>query len=239
MKKQNVISFAQTFLAFLLIALASTGWAQANKEVTVTRRAVPVAVVKDEPTIKFFVDQYFITEDKIDSMLVIDITDNGFDEKDVLEIYPSKRIVSLSESDTALVMMSTWKRTGFISLTGSRTIKGGPITVVDREFPVAREFFRGMVRLVEQTYKFEGRKLSLFFEFDDPKGIASLQIWGFQNRAEMQEKPKSNNQFAHDLLFFTRTDTVYVDKPVYDVIYIEQTITETPMDTVHTKGGGE
>lgn len=239
MKNQNVFSPALAAGLIAAAALLSSLSAQENKEVTVTRRAVPVAVVKDEPTIKFFVDQYFITEDKIDSMLVIDITDNGFDEKDVLEIYPSKRIVNLSESGEALDLMSTWKRTGYISLTGSRVVKGGPITVVDREFPVAREFFRGMVRLVEQTYNFEGRKLSLFFEFDDPKGVASLQIWGFQNKKEMQGQPKSNNQFAHDLLFFTRTDTVYVDRPVYDVIYIEQTLTETKIDTLHIKGGGE
>jgi hypothetical protein len=36
------------------------------------------------------------------------------------------------------------------------------------------------------------------------------------------------------LIFYTRTDTVYVDKPVYDVIYIEQTVT----DTVYVKRGG-
>ncbi|NUO84358.1 hypothetical protein HUU05_30150 [candidate division KSB1 bacterium] len=225
--------------ALALVALAMTcasSWAQQNREVAVTRRAVPVAVVRDLPTIKFFEEQYFITEEKIDSMLVIDITDNGFDEKDVLEVYPSKRIINLSESEVALDMMRTWKRTGYIELIGERN-KRNQIEVKDPEnkFPVAQEFFRGMVRLIEQTYNYEGRKLSLFFEFDDKKGIASLQIWGYKDRREMQEKPKSVNQFAHDLLFFTRTDTVYVDKPVYDVIYIEQTLT----DTVYVKGGGE
>ncbi len=221
-------------LLFGLAFLREQAYAQ-SREVTVTRRAVPVAIVKDEPTIKFFVEQYFITEDKIDSMLVIDITSNGFDEKDVLEVYPSKRIINLSESEAALDLMRDWKRTGFIELTGARN-KRGQIEVKDMQNPVAQEFFRGMVRLIEQTYKYEGRKLSLFFEFDDKKGVAALQIWGYGSRREMQEKPKSINQFAHDLLFFTRTDTVYLDKPVYDVIYIEQTVT----DTVYVmKGGGE
>jgi hypothetical protein len=225
-----------TLTAVLLApALLSEPASAQSQEVTVSRRAVPVAIVKDQATIDFFIEQYFIAEDRIDSMLVIDITGNGFDEKDVLEVYPSKRIINLSESVKALDLMREWKRTGFIELAGSRNTRG-QIEVKDSRNPVAQEFFRGMVRLVEQTYKYEGRKLSLFFEFDDKKGVAALQIWGFGDRREMQEKPKSIDQFAHDLLFFTRTDTVYVDKPVYDVIYIEQTVT----DTVYvTKGGGE
>lgn len=218
---------------YVLLLMFSSAWPQARKEVSVSRRAVPVAVVRDKPTIDFFVDQYFITDNPIDSMLVIDITDNGFDEKDVLEVYPTKRIINLSESEAALDTMRTWQRTGYIALTGQRN-KQGQIEMREREYPVAREFFHGMVRLIEQTYNYKGRKLSLFFEFDDLQGLASLQIWGFADRNEMKEKPKSINQFAHDLLFFTRADTVYVSKPVYDVIYIEQ------VDTVYvTKDGGE
>ena len=220
----------------VLLALVSAPARAQSREVAVTRRAVPVAIVKDEPTIKFFVDQYFITEDKIDSMLVIDITANGFDEKDVLEVYPSKKIINLSESAAALELMRNWKRTGFIELTGARNARG-QIEVKDKQNPVAQEFFRGMVRLIERTYKYEGRKLSLFFEFDDKKGVAALQIWGYGDKSEMQEQPKSNNQSSHDLLFFTRTDTVYVKQPVYDVIYIEQTVTDTVK--VYVKDGGE
>lgn len=235
MKKTHTRRLLILTAILLGLALLREPASAQSREVTVTRRAVPVAIVKDEPTIKFFVDQYFITEDKIDSMLVIDITGNGFDEKDVLEVYPSKRIINLSESAAALDLMRDWKRTGFIELTGARN-RRGQIEVKDKENPVAQEFFRGMVRLLEQTYRYEGRKLSLFFEFDDTKGVAALQIWGYGSKREMQEQPKSINQFAHDLLFFTRTDTVYVDKPVYDVIYIEQTVT----DTVYVmKGGGE
>lgn len=232
MNRQAVAALQRSACCFLLLLAVSSAWPQSEK-VTVTRRAVPVAVVRDRPTINFFVDQYFIKEDVIDSLLVIDITDNGFDERDVLEIYPTKRIVNLDTSGAALDTMSTWQRTGFIKLTGGRNEKG-QIVVRDRDYPVAQEFFHGLVRLVEQTYNFTGRKLSLFFEFDDVNGLAGLQIWGFADRREMKEKPKSIDQFAHDLLFFTRADTVYVNKPVYDVIYIEQ------IDTVFvTKDGGE
>lgn len=233
MNRQAVAALKSSVCFLLLLLSVSSAWAQAKKEVDVSRRAVPVAVVRDRPTINFFVDQYFITENPIDSMLVIDITDDGFDEKDVLEIYPTRRIVNLSESVAALDTMRTWKRSGYIKLTGGRNEKD-QIVVRDREYPVAQEFFHGLVRLVEQTYNYKGRKLSLFFEFDDITGLAGLQIWGFADKRELQEKPKSVDQFKHDLLFFTRADTVFVNKPVYDVIYIEQ------IDTVYvTKDGGE
>ncbi len=236
MKSTNPCEYATLVAALLTLALGSEPASAQSREVTVTRRAVPVAIIKDEPTIKFFVDQYFITEDKVDSILVLDLTGNGFDEKDVMEVYPSTKIFNLSESVAALELMRDWKRKGYLEL-GSKRNSRGQLELKDTENPVAQEFFRGMVRLIERTYKYEGRKLSLFFEFDDKKGIATLQIWGYGDKSEMQEKPNPNNQSSHDLLFFTRTDTVYVKQPVYDVIYIEQTVTDTVK--VYVKDGGE
>ena len=231
--REKIITPSCGLLLTVFFVLPPALQAQESSEVIVSRKAVPVAVIKDRKTIDFFIEQYFITEDHIDSMEVIDITENGFDENDVLEIYPSKRLVNLSESEAALDVMRNWKRTGFIEMVGQRT--RGQIEVHEREFPIARELFGGLVRMIEQTYEYKGRKLSLFFEFDDIKGVAALKIWGFKDKKELKEKPKSSLQFAHDVLFYTRTDTVYVDRPVYDVIYIEQTTT----DTVYVKGGGD
>lgn len=242
MKKRTFRMCEKMILLSVLVLNLGSAIAQNRREVTVTRRAVPYTVIKDRPTIQFFVDQYFIADDPIDSMLVLDISDDGFDEKDILEVYPKRTIIHLSESEAAVDTMSNWKRTGYYELTGSRPKRGGSIEVKEDKLqeipPMATAFFGGMVNLIQDTYNYEGRKLSLFFEFDDRTGIAKLQIWGFNSKREMQEQPKPNSKFAHDLIFYNRTDTVYVDKPVYDVIYIEQTLSETKIDTVLIKGGG-
>lgn len=206
--------------------------AQTNQEVVVTRKTVPVATIKDRATIKFFVEQYFITEDKIDSMEVIDVNgDDSFNEKDVLEVYPSKQVYNLSESDTALAIMRNWQRSNFITVIGSKTKRGEFVTRTN--YLAARNMFAGLVRLLERNYV--GKKLKLQFEFDgSDNGAAALYVWGFNDSDELLKPPESGDQFAHDLIFYTRTDTVYVEKPVYDVIYIEQTVS----DTVFVKKGG-
>jgi hypothetical protein len=212
----------------LLIALimaygGSPIHAQLSNHVFVTRKTVPVATIKDRATINFFVEQYFIPEQKIDSIEVVDILGDGFNEKDVLEVYPSKQLFSLSESDTALAVMRNWKRSSFIEVVAEKNRRGEYIA--RSNFPAALAMFTGLVRLVEKNYV--GRRLTLQFDFDgSDKGAASLQIWGFQEN-ELLRPPKPGDQFAHDMMFYTRSDTIYVEKPVYDVIYIQQTVRDT------------
>jgi hypothetical protein len=233
MKRKNR-SVDGKWRAVLLVAAvwALPVFAQSTDEVLVTRKTVPVATIKDKATINFFVEQYFITEGKIDSMEVIDVNgDDSFNEKDVLEVYPSKQVYSLSESDTALAIMRNWKRSNFITVIGSKTKRGEFVTKTN--YLAARNMFGGLVRLLERNYV--GKKLKLQFDFDGTDdGVATLYVWGFHDREELLKPPSAGDQFAHDLVFYTRTDTVYVEKPVYDVIYIEQTVT----DTVYVKRGG-
>jgi len=206
-----------------VMMLSHPAAAQPSSQVLVTRKTVPVATIKDRETINFFVEQYFIPEQKIDSIEVIDVLGDGFNEKDVLEVYPSKQLFSLSESDTALAVMRNWKRSSFIEVVaerGKRSEYGAR-----SNFPAALSMFNGLVRLVEKNYV--GRRLTLQFDFDgSEKGAASLQIWGFQED-ELLKALNPNDQFAHDMMFYTRSDTIYIEKPVYDVIYIQQTVTDT------------
>jgi hypothetical protein len=161
-------------------------------------------------------------------MQVVDIVGDGFNERDVLEVYPSKQLYNLSESDTALAVMRNWQRSGFINVVSAKDKHGD--YVGKSSYPAATAIFAGLIRMVQSTYV--GKKLSLIFEFDDAEGTAALEIWGFKEE-ELLTPKKPLEQFANDLLFYIRTDTVFVEKPVYDVIYIEQTVT----DTVYVKSG--
>jgi len=221
-------------LKFFLIALASiamlwlsAAFAQSTNQVLVTRKTIPVATIKDRETINFFVEQYFIPEQKIDSIEVVDVLGDGFNEQDVLEVYPSKQLFNLSQSDTALAVMRNWKRSSFIEVVAERGKRGE--YNVRSNFPAAVAMFNGLVRIVEKNYV--GRRLTLQFDFDGSEnGAASMQIWGFQEN-DLLKPPKPGDQFAHDMMFYMRSDTIFVEKPVYDVIYIQQTV----IDTVRVK----
>lgn len=224
------ILFCLSCLLALSWAWPQTGRAQAD-EVLVNLKTVDAAIIKDPVDIRFFADQYFINE-KIDSLEVFDIRGDGFNETDVMQIYPSKRLINLSQSDTALAVMRNWKRSGAIDVVGERNKKTGKIEA-SSNLKTALTMFASIVRMVESIY--QGPRLKLYFDFDGEEGSAALKIWGYENLQEMAKEPKDWKQFAHDLVFYTRTDTLYVDKPVYDVIYIEQTVT----DTVYVNKGGE
>lgn len=217
------------------LSLVSWMWPQTIcaqvSEVIVNLKTVDAATIKDPVDISFFADQYFINE-KIDSLEVFDIRGDGFNETDVMQIYPSKRLINLSQSDTALAVMRNWKRSGAIDVVGERNKQTGKIEATSN-LKTALTMFAAIVRMVESIY--DGSRLKLYFDFDGDAGTAALKIWGYENLHEMAKEPKDWKQFAHDLVFYTRTDTLYVDKPVYDVIYIEQTVT----DTVYVNKGGE
>ncbi|RIK73069.1 hypothetical protein DCC62_18230 [candidate division KSB1 bacterium] len=215
----------------IIIASWQYGVSAQALEVGVGLRTVDAATIKDSVDIRFFADQYFISE-TIDSLEIFDIRGDGFNETDVMQIYPSKRLINLSQSDTALAVMRSWKRRGAIDVVGERNKKTGKIEATSN-LKTALTMFASIVRMVESIY--QGPRLKLYFDFDGEEGSAALKIWGYENLQEMAKEPKDWKQFAHDLVFYTRTDTLYVDKPVYDVIYIEQTVT----DTVYVNKGRE
>ena len=229
--ERQIIFNALLALGLSGLAGQPVAFAQSGKEVVISRKALPVAVIRDKEDIQFFVNEYFISEDRIDSMEVFDMNESGFDDKDVLKIYPSGKLVGLNQSETALDVMRRWRRTNHIELVGQRN-EFDQIVVYDNQYPVAREMHAAMVRMVEELYNIKNQRLSLFFEFDDVKGIAALRVWGFRDRKALQDTTRKH-QYKHDLLFYTRTDTLYLDKPIYDVIYIEQ----TKRDTVYIKEG--
>jgi hypothetical protein len=200
----------------------STGQAQSKYPIIAKRRAVPVATVRDPQTVQFFVEQFLIPEATVDSIDVIDVVGDGFNDKDILQVYPSKQLYNLSESDTAMTVMRNWQRGGFITVVASKNNKGQ--FEARSNYPVAVSMFAGLTRLLESNY--EGKQLTFLFDYNGVLNTAELMMWGHQED-DLTKTPDPTKQFAHDLMLYVRADTIEVAKPVYDVIVIQQTVTDT------------
>jgi len=207
-------------LAYGLVSVAPL-LAQNANEVVVKRKPVPVATIRDPKTIDFFLKEFFIPEAKVDSIDFIDVVGDGFNERDMVQVYPSKEVYNLSPSEAAMAVMRTWKPQG-VRAVGQKN-KHGEI-VIESKYPAAKAMFAGLVRLIEQNYV--GKKISLMFNYDGDLKTADLMVWGYQEQDLLTPK-KPLEQFANDLVIYVRTDTVYVEKPIYDIIYIEHTATDT------------
>ena len=213
-----------TFAAFftILTCCAEIGMAQSKEPIIAKRRAVPVATVRDPQTVKFFVEQFLIPETQIDSIDVIDIVGDGFNDKDILQVYPSKQLYNLSESDTAMNVMRNWQRGGFITVVASKNSRGQ--FEARSKYPVAVSMFAGLARLLESTY--EGKQLTFLFDYNGITNTAELMMWG-HSEEELIKTPDPSKQFAHDLMIYVRSDTIEVAKPVYDIVIIQQTVSDT------------
>ncbi len=212
-------------ILLVIASWATSGWAQSNEPIIAKRRAVPVATVRDPQTVKFFVDQFLIPETTVDSIDVIDVVGDGFNDKDILQIYPSKQLYNLSESDTAMSVMRNWQRGGFITVVASRNPTGQ--FEVRSKYPVAASMFGGLAHLLQSNYgNYEKKNLSFLFDYNGELKTAELMIWGFAEE-DLTKTPDQAKLFAHDLMFYVRSDTIKVTKPVYDVVFIQQSVTDT------------
>lgn len=212
-----------TVAALIILACwIDAGISQTKPAIIAKRRAVPVATVRDPQTVKFFVEQFLIPETQIDSIDVIDIVGDGFNDKDILQIYPSKQLYNLSESDTAMTVMRNWERGGFITVVASKNSKGQ--FEARSKYPVAASMFAGLARLLERNY--EGKQLTFLFDYNGISNTAELMMWG-HSEEDLIKTPDPTKQFAHDLMLYVRADTIQVAKPVYDIVVIQQTVTDT------------
>ena len=217
---------------FCSLALAGSWLAPVHAQyagVTMKRQPLPVATVKDPGTIKFFVEQFFIPEAKVDSIDFIDVDGLGFNEKDVIKVYPSKEVYNLTPSDTAMSVIRQWKGTS-VRVVGSKDENDQ--ILVQSKYAAADAMYAGLVRLIEKNYV--GKKISLMFDYDGTNQISELLVWGYKEQ-ELLTPKNPLEQFAHDLMIYVRTDTMWIEKPVYDIIYIEHTIS----DSLSANHGGQ
>ena len=196
---------------------------QNKSSVAIKRKPVSIATVRDQKTIDFFIDQFFIPETEVDSIDFIDVDGYGFSEKDVMLVYPTEQIYNMAPSDTAMALIRQWKPTS-VRVVGQK----GPSDeiIVKSRYPAADAMFAGLIRLIEKNYI--GKTLSLMFDYDGRQKLAELLIWGYKEKDLLQPK-NPLQQFAHDLIVYERIDTLYIEKPVYDIIYIKNTVSDSTL----------
>ena len=153
----------------------------------------------------------------------------GFNEKDVIKVYPSKEVYNLTPSDTAMSVIRQWKGTS-VRVVGSKDENDQ--ILVQSKYAAADAMYAGLVRLIEKNYV--GKKISLMFDYDGTNQISELLVWGYKEQ-ELLTPKNPLEQFAHDLMIYVRTDTMWIEKPVYDIIYIEHTIS----DSLSANHGGQ
>jgi hypothetical protein len=176
---------------------------------------------------------------KIDSMVVIDATRNGFGQGDLLVVYPSGEIFPLMTVEEPLrSIMDSWsyredQQATTPEISSSNCLKKA------KEMDSPYIGLLGFILRGLDIYYPEGNYIQGFFR-KDPE-TAFIELWGhdkdkFKYR-EADESGLGETIEAFDLLQIIRSDTVYIaDSTLFDAIYIYKSTSDTVYMPVQESG---
>jgi hypothetical protein len=154
---------------------------------------------------KMFVDEFYISEDKISRIEIIDANSNGFSKGDLIKTFPSEEIYFLDEpSEKLQAEMNKWKfQANFtVTLENAQTPeKLEKIPIQKAEYSIVSSILRG----INRNYK--DWPLKAWVERDSI-GI-TFQMWGYRD-AKLQYTPPPPAGF----------DLVYIYKIISDTLFI-------------------
>ncbi len=199
-------SHAMKWFCAVVCMVCTQLWAQTSDlGYVVEQRTQWVAVLTDPALIHLFVDEFYITEDTITEIEIIDANNNGFTRGDLIKVYPSEEIYFIDEPSEHLQNeMDKWKFQANFRLTveHSRTpdiLEQQPFRKA--EHAILASFIRGLNR------NYKGWPLKAWVERDS-LGI-TLEMWGYSDsQLEYEPPPPAGYDVVH--VYKVMADTVYI-----------------------------
>jgi hypothetical protein len=174
--------------------------------------------------LQIFRDELFLGAESIDRILVADVLNDGFDENDVIQLYPSGRVLRLSPISERLDnLLRSYKLPPNTAIFESRRYHAelDSMAVLARG---GRALGYGLLGGIEQRLQrgYRGPMVEGYFKITDAG--ASLQIWNFDSTRVSFPRPSPN---PRDTIIIYQQDTVYVPEVVTiekDPIVIRDTV---------------
>lgn len=185
----------------LILASVSMG----REGVVVDQRTQWVAVVTDSTMIRRFAESFYIVEDSISRLEIIDVNNNGFSRGDLIRTFPNEEIYFMDEPGPEIQnIMDQWRFQANYSVTIENTqtpeqLEQNPFRKA--EYGIVAAFLRGLNR------NYHDWPLKIWIQRDSI-GL-SFQMWGYTEGRLAYEPPPPS---GYDILTLIRTvsDTVFV-----------------------------
>jgi hypothetical protein len=164
-------------------------------------------MISDPETIQLFIDEFYISEDTISTMEIIDVNNNGFSKSDLIKTYPNEEIYFLDDpSEKIQSIMDRWKFQANYNVTIENTqtpemLEKQPARKA--EYSIVAAFLRG----VERNYK--NWPLKVWVQRDSI-GM-TFQMWGYDEKA-IQYSPPPPAGYDFITIYKTVSDTLYIPK---------------------------
>lgn len=200
-----------------------------------------IAEITDPESIQMILDDFLIPEsaEALDRIEIIDVSDIGFGDNDILVLYPTLEVHLIDDPSPALEeIMRGW------SLDEQRRDAGAgldadyfyphhadtlPMEEIDESELelVQNSIIADLLQSVNRNY--DEDEISLRFERDD-EGF-TFQLWNYDEDAlAFSPRPPAtpDSVEVNDLLYVLYSDsTVVADTTLHDIMYINKTVEET------------
>ena len=206
-----------TLLALLTVTVNS--WSQTVEFKLVTQKNVTMF-----SELQIIRDELFLGSETIDRVLVTDILNDGFDENDMLQLYPSGRILRLQPISERLdSLLRSYRLPANTSIFESRHYyaENDSIAVINRG---GRALGYGLLGGIEERLQigYRGDMVEGYFKITQTG--AAIQLWNFDSTRVSFPRPSPN---PRDTIIIYQADTVYVPEVVTiekDPIVIRDTV---------------
>lgn len=197
------------FVLGLLWAVVPELCAQTPQGIEIDQKLVRHVVVHDPKLVRFFVDDFLITEQNVERLTIYDLVGDGFGEGDQARTHPGGKIYMISPGKRAQALMNGWKFGDNIKFTANANDPPEFFENAPDSVRALGGIFASLLRGLRRNYRGMPIKISL----EQIDGVAAIEMWGYDQRLLQYLPPPVENR--------------EVLKPVYHLIYLEKSIADT------------
>ena len=196
-----------------------SAYTETPKPVRVNRDLIPVVSITDQVLIRLILDQCLIPESNVEKMEILDISQNGFGEKDITRVYPSNNVYLLEKiSSDVQEKMDGWGFQANFQITGSNEPPAAYDSVETDK--AAHSIFSTLLRGINRNY--HDYPIKVRFERDSVGVI--FEMWAYHEDKLETGNPQPfmpDSVITYDIFHVFHDDTLLnLDSTLYDVIHI-------------------
>lgn len=197
--------------AALLLAINSKSVCQ---NIQVDQTVVQTATVTDDRLIKYFVEDFMISEENIQKIIIYDLTGDGFGDRDIARTYPGGRFYLLTPGAGAQKVMNRWSFGGNVKFTANFNDKPELFENAPDSVRAMGGIFAALLQGVRRNYK--GIPFKLHLEQD--RDVTTVEMWGY-NPDLMRYLPPPVARIPEKLPVMK---LIYLEKMVTDSVYVHK-----------------
>jgi len=211
-REHTLFRLARQLSAFAFFAFFSVEAFGQSQEIHVDQTIVQTTTVTNKKLIDFFAEDFMIPEDKIEKMVIYDLSGDGFGELDIARTFPGGRIYLLTPSNKAQKIMNLWSFGGNVKFTAHSNDSPERFESAPDSVRAMGAIFASLLRGLRRNYK--GVPIKMHLEQTDD--VTSVEMWGYK-QGLMEYHPLPVNKVPEEVPVMK---LIYLEKTVVDSVYV-------------------